>query len=335
MGGVSDDSSADALSGDQFGHSVHIDENRMIVGAPKTDSTPFTNVGAAYIYEFVGDQWVQKSKLMPPTPFTSSIHYGHSVLVSGDMAIVGGQSSDTLYVYFLVDGEWLMTQTLSHPHQNQYYHSIVYEDDVLAINWLENNVTRFLTIYERVGSRFELAATFGDGLPMMMASKPALHGGRIVMGAVQAGNGNGGAYVFEKINGQWSQSTTLIPVADSATRAIGKSAALNNGFIVVGADTDNVAGEFSGAAYIFELENDTWHYWRRLPPAFVAPGEWFAYALEMSGNTLLSFSRGQDGSDYKLRFFENIAVEVGDPLCLPNGDCLCTPDFSGADCRQE
>ena len=55
----------------------------------------------------------------------------------------------------------------------------------------------------------------------------------------------------------------------------------------------------------------------------------------MSGNTLLSFSRGQDGSDYKLRFFENIAVEVDDPLCLPNGDCLCTPDFSGADCRQE
>ena len=83
---------SDGDSGDRFGYSVSIYENVAIIGAMCDDDID-TNVGAAYIFtkdETTGN-WSQTVKLLPNETDvdSNSIYCGHSVSISGNVAIMG------------------------------------------------------------------------------------------------------------------------------------------------------------------------------------------------------------------------------------------------------
>jgi hypothetical protein len=76
---------------DDFGWSVGISGNYAIVGAPNDDD-PASNSGSVYIYETSdgGDTWSGQRILNPVTDGTEGgDHFGFSVAISGDYAIVG------------------------------------------------------------------------------------------------------------------------------------------------------------------------------------------------------------------------------------------------------
>ena len=77
----------DAAAGDQFGYSVGIDADTVIVGAPFDDATS-TNSGAAYIYEWNGSNWEQETKLCASDDGANDL-FGWSVAVDADVAVVG------------------------------------------------------------------------------------------------------------------------------------------------------------------------------------------------------------------------------------------------------
>jgi FG-GAP repeat len=79
---------------DNFGKSVSIDGNQLVVGVPNDNGT-FTDQGSAIVYEFNGTSWIQKTKLTDASGAASDA-FGTSVSISGDRIIVGAPFDDNV-----------------------------------------------------------------------------------------------------------------------------------------------------------------------------------------------------------------------------------------------
>jgi hypothetical protein len=93
--------------GDQFGFSVSISGDTVVVGAYGEDSsstgvnsTPNesgSNSGAAYVFTRAGTTWAQQTYLKPAAVGTTQAGdaFGHSVSISGDTVVVGAHQEDS------------------------------------------------------------------------------------------------------------------------------------------------------------------------------------------------------------------------------------------------
>lgn len=94
---------------------------------------------------------------------------------------------------------------------------------------------------------------FGGGI--------AIHDGVIVVGARDEDTGevnSGAAYVFEKINGTWTETAFLKAHNPSSGDLFTNNNAITiyNNIIAIGANYEDTGGGDSGAVYIFEKQND-------------------------------------------------------------------------------
>ena len=78
---------------DEFGWSVDIDGDTVIVGAWLED-TVASNAGAAYIFTRSGTTWTEQAKIQNDDPILDD-RFGVSVAISGDTAVVGNYFDDT------------------------------------------------------------------------------------------------------------------------------------------------------------------------------------------------------------------------------------------------
>jgi uncharacterized protein (DUF2345 family) len=82
-------SAGDAAMLDNFGFSVSVSGNTIVVGAPGDED----NTGAAYVFALNGALWQQMAKF-PLEGVGSSSYFGQSVAVSGETIVVGGYYDD-------------------------------------------------------------------------------------------------------------------------------------------------------------------------------------------------------------------------------------------------
>ena len=115
----------DAAYKDNFGISVAIDGDIAVVGA--RENTP-TRPGSAYIFDVTTGS--QLLKLAPPDP-ASTRHFGHSVAVSGDKAVVAAGAS--AYIYDVTTGDLLHELTPSDPEVDWSFGDSVAIDGDVAI----------------------------------------------------------------------------------------------------------------------------------------------------------------------------------------------------------
>ena len=77
---------SDVASGDNFGYSVDISGDTLLVGAYAKDGWK----GAAYIFVLAGDgSWDDGTMLIPINGIASGDEFGRSVALSGDRALIG------------------------------------------------------------------------------------------------------------------------------------------------------------------------------------------------------------------------------------------------------
>ena len=84
---------SDAESNDNFGWSVAISGDYVIVGAYRED-TGGSEAGSAYIFKRNGNEWPEQEKIQAKGA-QSDDRFGSSVAISGDYAIVGAYGEDT------------------------------------------------------------------------------------------------------------------------------------------------------------------------------------------------------------------------------------------------
>jgi len=83
----------DKQANDQFGQSVAISGDTVVVGANLED-TGGTSAGAAYVFTRSGTTWTQQQKIQATDKQTID-YFGNSVAIYGDTVIVGAQLEDT------------------------------------------------------------------------------------------------------------------------------------------------------------------------------------------------------------------------------------------------
>ena len=84
---------SDAQANTNFGYSVAIDGDTVIIGAQLED-TGGINAGAAYIFTRSGTTWTQQAKIIS-SDLQAGDEFGISVSISGDTIVVGAWFEDT------------------------------------------------------------------------------------------------------------------------------------------------------------------------------------------------------------------------------------------------
>lgn len=105
---------------DHFGMSIDMDisSNVTIVGASHEDTDGVINAGTAYIFALAEDgvSWTQLIRVKPNDP-TADAHFGSSVAISGQTAVVGAYNGGkgAAYVFSQIgeDGPWVQQGVLT------------------------------------------------------------------------------------------------------------------------------------------------------------------------------------------------------------------------------
>ena len=240
---------SDGVAGDNFGWSVSIYENTAIIGARAT----FTGFGSAYIFEKdeLTGFWNETAILTASDGFTSDL-FGHSVSVSGNIAIVGAYLSDSAYVF---------------------------EKDVATGDW---NEMAKLTASDGVG---------GDnfGWSLSISGNIAIVGSYLHDG--DKGTNSGSAYVFERddLTGIWNETAKLTASDGSLGDLFGSSVSVSGNIAVVGAIFDDDNDEDSGSAYVFERDESTGN-WKETSKLIASDGaitDFFGRSVSVSGNAAI------------------------------------------------
>ena len=110
-------------AGDNFGESVSISGNLAIVGAPNDDAGANADQGSVSIFQFDGSDWVLQQRITDITGEATD-HFGNSVSISGNNAIIGAYLADvgansfqgSASIYELKNGSWRPAQKITDPN---------------------------------------------------------------------------------------------------------------------------------------------------------------------------------------------------------------------------
>ena len=226
---------SNAGASDQFGRSVAVSDDTVVVGAYTEDGAEdgLSNSGAAYVFERNqggAGNWGETAVLRASNAGADDL-FGISVAVSGDTAIVGANQEDGA-------GDGLSNSGAAY----------VFERNKGGVgNWGETAVLR----------ASNAGANDWFGYSVAVAGDTAVVGARQEDGAGDGLSDSGAAYVFERDAGgvgNWGETAVLRASNAGAFDEFGFSVAVSGDTAVVGAWYEDGAGDGltdSGAAYLF------------------------------------------------------------------------------------
>jgi len=219
----------------RLGYSVSISGDQIIAGAYR-DNDVGSGTGSAYIYEKVGDTWVEADKLTASDAEPQEL-FGSSVGISGDTVIVSAWHDDDL-------GD---------------YSGSAYIFEKVGDTWTE-----------------VVKLTASDGVAHdNFGCSASISGDQVIVGAYRDedyGPYSGSAYIFEKIGDTWTEVDKLTASDAEEQDWFGYSVAISGDQAIVGTSAEAAYVFVEGASQTFGLvspENETF---LSAPPVF----EWTA-----------------------------------------------------------
>lgn len=314
---------------DRFGQAVDIDFDTAIVGAPFRDEGA-SDAGAAYIFDRLGSTWLESAKLLPPNP-QANMHFGSSVAVSGDTAIVGAsgyehQSGDAgiAHVYTRSGGAWTLQDTLI-PQDRAGFRSfgrrVALDDDTAAVLAIGSSGDRIrLYIFQRVGDTWFQRQRIDIPNQDPSFSDLALDGDTIMLSNWVADSLRGVAWVYRRgFDGLWFLEATLTPQDDTPGLLFGASIALDGNLALAGAPSDDIQVLEGGSAFLFVRTGATWTQQARLLPPTPESEANFGLSCGLSGNRAVVASP----------FFDIAETNAGAGFVYELGCGICPADMTG------
>ena len=286
----------DAGLSDGFGSTVAIANNIAVVGSPLHDRSAAVDEGAAYVFQQDNSgTWLLRSKLRG-SDGTSGFEFGASVSIQGDEVIVGAPGADNqrgaVYTFLRSGLQWLEQVKLTPPGGQDgegFGSAIGYVGQDLIIGAPENeNINGpgagIAYLFSRSISTWSFGATLlatNRVIQPLFGSAVAVNGDLAVVGAQGRSGDTGGAYVFQKSTNGWTQSSELIPSDGTAGDLFGRSVAIDENYIVVGAPGAEHA-QGTGAVYVFLKGSEGWSEQVRLVASDGAAQDSFGMALAIA-----------------------------------------------------
>ncbi len=292
---------SNAEAGDQFGYSVAVSGDTVVVGArgessaaigvdgnPIDNTAPFS--GAAYVFVRSGTSWIQQAYLKASNTEAGD-QFGHSVMVSGDTIVVGAPGEDSsvdgdqgnnsawlagaAYVFVRSGTDWIQQAYLKASTTgwfDNFGYSVAVSGDTVV-----------------VGARGESSAAIGVDGDQSDDSAPE----------------SGAAYVFVRGEAGWTQQAYLKASNTGEGDWFGHRVAVSGDTVVVGAryeasvatgvdgdQSDDSAPE-SGAAYVFVRGETGWTQQAYLKASNMEDYDLFGWSVAVSGDTIVVGADGE------------------------------------------
>ena len=323
---------SDAGSADQFGYSVAVGSDRIVVGAYNNNVT-YNNQGSAYIFDLDGNE----VDILTASIGQTNQYFGNSVAVGSGKIVIGssGFSSNqgAAYIYDLDGSNENRITAFDGAASDNFGYSVAVGCGRIVVGSYDDQVNSTIDqgsayIYDLDGNLIKKITASDGGYQDRFGRSVSVGCGRIVVGSNDDDNGNasGSAYIFD-LNG--NQLTKITASDGAASDAFGDSVAVGCGRIVVGAPFDDVGiSTNQGSAYIYDLDGNNEV---KITASDGAANDWFgktvavgcgkivvgayrdesvtgsAYVFDLDGNQLakINASEGDAGDSF------GISVAVG------------------------
>ena len=296
----------DAADKDEFGFSVAIDGDTVVIGAHDDDDDGGAS-GSAYVFIRSGTTWTQQAKLTADDA-NNGDRFGYSVAISGDTAVVGARydnygvpDSGSAYVFIRSGTTWTQQAQLT-------------ADDRASNDYFGISVG--------ISGETAVIGAFGDD---------------------DDGSASGSAYVFGRSGTTWAQQTKLTADDASDYDYFGYSVAISGNTAIIGAYGDDPGDDdFFGSAYVFNYDGMIWTQQAKLTADDAASGDAFGFSVGISGSRIVigahsddltNGSNGDEGSAYVFKLNEAPVITTNTGLTLDEGATLAvsTSDLQTTD----
>jgi hypothetical protein len=333
---------SDAEGGDEFGWSVALSGDRLLVGAKVGDAANADDTGAAYLFERDAQgAWSEVAKLAANDPDVGD-EFGHAVALDGDRAVVGAiggsragiDDTGAAYVFELdPQGAWGQIAKLTADDtlaDERFGFAVALDGDRVAVGAPYHDIgtateagavyvfergpqsawpTAAKLTYESVGN-----VVFGQNL----GCDVALDGDRIFAGACEYLTGGPGlALIFERDPaGAWSRAAALSASDGAGSDQFGERLDASGDVLVVGAPQHNAGAIDSGAAYVFERDAaGLWAEATKLSPSDPSRRALFGHDVALARDAVAIGA-----------YFDDAAYIFSPELLIANDDAVTTPE---------
>ncbi len=293
--------------GDNFGHSVAISGDTIVVGAiregsnatgvngDESDNSLF-QAGAAYVFVRNGTTWSQQAYLKASNTAATDF-FGYSVALSGDTALVSALQEDSAATGINGDEN----------DDGAGNAGAVYVFVRSGTSWSQQ---AYLKASNTAGSDFfgESVALSGDTALIGASGEDSADSGVNGNETDDGASRSGAAYVFVRSGTTWSQQAYLKASNTATNDFFGQSVALSGDTALVGAwgedsadtgvngnDSDNGAAR-SGAAYVFARNGTIWTQQAYLKASNTGADDRFGSQVALSGDAAVVGARFEGGS---------------------------------------
>ncbi len=262
--------SRDTHVGDEFGISVDVEGDTLVVGAHLDDDRG-TDAGLAFVFEYDGSIWRQTARLAASDgrPYDN---LGDSVAISGDVIVVGaslaqarGVNSGAAYVFRKPASGW----------QDMF------------------ETAKLVGADEAAEDEFGVAVDVSGDLAIVGAHSDA----------DATGDWIGSAYIFRAGESGWTQQAKLTASTGAPLDRLGFSVAIGRDTALVGAWGDDDAAPQAGSAYVYRQPVTGWTDMTetaRLTASDAAPGDHLGWSVALEGDVAVvaAPAHSWDGSGY-------------------------------------
>lgn len=255
---------------DNFGRALAIHGDLLVVTARK-ENIGADDVGAAYVFRYVGNNWIDEAKLTASDP-TSGAYFGQSVAVQGDLIVVGARNADpngagAVYLFDRSGDQWIESAKLFPPDgkaDDQFAFTVDIAGNLIAVGARRADLpgakkdAGAVYLFALTGDEVDLVtkltasdAKAGD----QFGQSVALTGNLIAVGANRADIGTnkdqGAVYLFRRMGNNWVEEDKLIASDGMAYDEFGYSLSAFGNIMATGA---HLADSDQGAVYVVPLE---------------------------------------------------------------------------------
>ena len=236
---------------DSFADAVSISGKRALIGVKK--GGPVNGAGAAYIFEFDGNNWNEVA-ILEPSDVDFGDEFGSSVSLLGERAAISSISdnneSGSVYIFEFDGNSWLETAKLTSSDSQD-------EDNFgFSVSLSTDKILIGAPYHDRAGGPFDMNA--------------------------------GAAYIYGYDGTNWQQTIKLTPATDVGA-VFGSAVNLSETRAVIGAFNDGlISGSPGGSAFVFEFNGANWVEDQKLKPSDVTDTTgFFGHAASHSGDKII------------------------------------------------
>ena len=270
---------ADGAAGDEFGVSIAMKDNILVIGAQFDDDNG-SNAGSAYVFRDEGSGWVQVQRLLATDEVTAEERFGRAVAIDNGTVVVGSieynngdhASSAFVFRFNAATSQWNQEQKLNTVSGGG---PVAISGDKILMGESNDDqngpVTGAAYIFRFDGSSWsqeqKLLASDGAAFNAFGGYGVALVGDTAVIAAPGHDHGCptpeiygsctnfGSAYVFRFDGVVWVEVAELqSPRSNPGGDNFGRSAAISGDTLLIGATYALGNGLTSGSTYVFDLD---------------------------------------------------------------------------------